>query len=56
MMKWSSFLVSEWLGQLVSIIRVTLLFYPYRENDRGVTFGDYIGPKKITQKSSLSVK
>ena len=35
LLKWSSFLVSEWLDLLVSIIRVTILFDPYEKKMKG---------------------
>ena len=52
--------ITSWSDKLYDNFEVDLRFAFWKEIKRfdtsTVTFGDYIGPKKITVKSSLSVK
>ena len=50
LVKWSSFLVSEWLNLPALIIRVTILFDPYRRKWRGVTYIGEADFRKVISK------
>ena len=54
-MKWSSFLISEWLDLLVSFCRVTILLELYRENWQGGYMHSYPLTKRRKDLGALVV-